>query len=83
MLLGLRWGYGMTALRYVLPVVASGLPPIVFAGFRSLIHRSAADADSVRWLHAAPPVLMLALVLFAPALIDAAMIVIFVGYALA
>ncbi|WP_217571409.1 AraC family transcriptional regulator [Mesorhizobium sp. GbtcB19] len=82
-LLGLRWGYDMTALRYVLPVVASCLPPIVLAGFRSLIHRSAAKADSTRWLHAAAPGLMLALVLFAPALIDAAMIVIFVGYALA
>ena len=82
-LLGLRWGYDMTELRYVLPVVASCLPPIVLAGFRSLIHRGATQASSVRWLHAAPPVLMLALVLFAPGLIDAALIVIFVGYALA
>jgi AraC-like DNA-binding protein len=82
-LLGLRWGYDMTQVRYVLPVVASSLPPIVLAGFRSLIHRGAAQASSVRWLHAAPPVLMLGLVLFAPGLIDAALIVIFVGYALA
>ena len=65
-LVGLRWGYDITVLRFVLPVVASCLPPIVLAGFRSLIHRSAAEANSVRCLHAAPPFLMLALLLFAP-----------------
>ena len=81
--LGLRWGYGIVELRYMLPVVASCLPPLVLAGFRGLIHRDAPEAGGVRWLHAAPPVVMVALVLLDPDLIDVALIVIFVGYALA
>ena len=81
--LGLRWGYGIVELRYMLPVVASCLPPLVLASFRSLIHRDAAEVGGVRWLHAAPPVVMVALVLLEPDLIDIALMVIFVGYALA
>ncbi|WFP63278.1 AraC family transcriptional regulator [Mesorhizobium sp. WSM4904] len=81
--IGLRWGYDITALRYVLPVVASCLPPLVLTSFRSLIHRGTGDANGFRWLHAAPPALVLALLPLAPRLIDPALIVIFVGYALA
>jgi len=82
-LVGLRWGYDLVDLRFLMPVVASCLPPLVLASFRSLIHHDAAEAGGVRWLNAAPPVVVVALVLLAPALIDAALIVIFVGYALA
>ena len=82
-LIGLRWGYDIKDLRFALPVVASCLPPLVLASFRGLFHRGARGAGRFRWLHAAPPALMLALVLFAPVMIDVAMIVIFVGYALA
>ncbi|AZO10091.1 MULTISPECIES: AraC family transcriptional regulator [unclassified Mesorhizobium] len=82
-LVGLRWGYDVLDLRFLMPVVASCLPPLVLASFRSLIHHDAAEADGVRWLHAAPPVVIVGLLLLAPALIDAALIVIFVGYALA
>ena len=78
---GLRWGYGIEALRYVLPVFASGLPPLVWATFRSLIHRD--DAGTISWLQAAPPLVILALMLLAPAMIDLALFALFVGYALA
>ncbi|PDT45119.1 AraC family transcriptional regulator [Sinorhizobium fredii] len=81
-MLGLRWGYDVAALRYVLPVSASCLPPLVLASFRSLIHREA-GASRARWLHAAPPLGIIALLVLSPALIDGALIVLFVGYALA
>lgn len=80
---GLRWGYDIAELRYLLPVLASCMPPLVLASFRSLIHLDDAEAVGGRWLHAAPPVGMLALLLLAPELIDAALILLFVGYALA
>jgi hypothetical protein len=82
-ILGLRWGYDITALRYVLPVLASSLPPLVWATFHSLIHREEAEVGRICWLHATPPLGMLMLLLLFPALIDVALIVLFVGYALA
>lgn len=75
---GVRWGYDVTAVRYVLPVLAGGLPPLVLASFQSLMHRDRADLP---WLNAAPPVVILALLVLAPDLIDGALVVIFVGYA--
>ncbi|WP_370073732.1 helix-turn-helix domain-containing protein [Sinorhizobium fredii] len=58
------------------------MPPLVLASFRSLIYREA-GASRARWLHAAPPLGIIALLVLAPALIDGALIVLFVGYALA
>ena len=82
-IVGLRWGYGVVELRYVLPVVASCLPPLVLASFSSLIHHDEGNSFHARWLHAAPPFGILLLLLLAPGLIDAALVVLFVGYALA
>ena len=76
---GLRWGYDVTAVRFVLPVLAGALPPLVLASFQSLMHRDRAD---IRWLNVAPPPIVLALVLLAPHFIDGALVVIFVGYAM-
>jgi AraC-like DNA-binding protein len=80
---GLRWGYEIAELRYLLPVLASCMPPLVLASFRSLIHLDGSEIGSARWLHAAPPVGIFVLLLLAPQLIDAALILLFVGYALA
>jgi AraC-like DNA-binding protein len=82
-ILGLRWGYHVEELRYLLPVVASCLPPLVLASFRSLIHRDDAEVSRTRWLHALPPIGIVVLMLLVPGLIDAALIALFVGYALA
>ncbi|MEQ1953735.1 AraC family transcriptional regulator [Mesorhizobium sp. CN2-181] len=82
-ILGLRWGYGVTELRYVLPVLAACLPPLVLESFRSLVHRDQAETKWTRWLHLTPPLSILALLLLAPGLIDFALIALFVGYALA
>ena len=81
-LVGLRWGYGVVELRYLLPVVASCLPPLVLASFSSLIHHDEEDSGYARWLHAAPPVGIILLLLLAPGLIDAALFLLFVGYSL-
>ncbi|PRD43861.1 AraC family transcriptional regulator [Phyllobacterium phragmitis] len=80
---GLRWGYDLAELRYLLPVLASCLPPLVLASFHSLIHFDKAEAGRAHWLHALPPIGIVALLLLAPELIDAALIVLFVGYAVA
>ncbi|YBV93756.1 AraC family transcriptional regulator (plasmid) [Phyllobacteriaceae bacterium JZ32] len=80
---GLRWGYGITELRYMLPVLASCLPPLVLASFRSLIHREEAQAGFAGWFHILPPIVIMMLLVVAPGLIDLALIVLFVGYALA
>jgi AraC-like DNA-binding protein len=74
-------GYAVEELRYVLPVLASCLPPLVWASFRSLIHQE--GGGGISWLHAAPPLAIVALLLLAPTLIDVALFVLFVGYALA
>ncbi|MCA1443034.1 helix-turn-helix transcriptional regulator [Ensifer sp. IC4062] len=81
-IVGLRWGYDVERLRYVLPVLASCLPPLVLASFRSLIHREEV-AGSARWLHVTPPLGIVVLLLLWPALIDGALMVLFVGYAFA
>lgn len=75
---GLRWGYDLTALRYVLPVLAAAVPPLVLASFRSLIQPDRADMP---WLNGLPPLVVIGLLLFAPYFIDVALVVIFVGYA--
>ena len=80
---GLRWGYDIVELRYVLPVLASCLPPLVLASFRSLIHHDETGVRGAGWLHATPPLGIIVLLLLAPELIDAALIVLFVGYAIA
>lgn len=80
---GLRWGYHVEAARYVLPILAASLPPLVLFSFRTLLQRDDLDGGAMRWLHALPPVVMTALGLFVPALIDVALIVLFVGYAIA
>src|SRR2546430_11632103 len=59
-LLGLRWGYGLEPLRYVLPVLAAALPPLVYLSFERLVElRSNARA----WLHALPACVVLLLML--------------------
>lgn len=79
---GLRWGYDITALRNVLPVLASGLPPLVLASFRSLIRGEKREVANATWIHAMPTLGILTLLRLAPGHIDFALIVEYVGYAL-
>lgn len=82
-IVGLRWGYGITELRHALPVLAASAPPLVLASFRGLTQREEGELRPFRWLHALPAVLMVLLQLFAPQWIDVALMVLYVGYALA
>lgn len=78
---GLRWGYGITELRYLLPIIAACLPPLVYASFRSLIHDDR-PAERLSYLvHAAPAMLIIVLLVTSPILIDAALIILYVAYA--
>ncbi len=82
-ILGLRWGYGIAELRYALPVIASYLPPLVLASFKSLIARGDTEDRALRMLHVLPPLFMGALVYLAPQFIDFALSALFIGYAFA
>ncbi len=82
-LVGLRWGYDVTVLRYVLPVLAACVPPLTLASFRCLIARNDADREVASWLHWLPPAAIAALLVAAPQLIDIALVVLFLGYAIA
>lgn len=80
---GLRWGYDVAALRFALPVLASCVPPLVLASFHSLIRSEERSVPGAGWIHATPTIGVLMLVLLAPRYIDFALIVEYVGYALA
>jgi hypothetical protein len=69
-------GYGIDALRPVLPVTATAIPPLAWVTFRTgLFARHAPVA-----LHAAVPAFTLFCVVFAPATLDAVVSGIFVLY---
>ena len=75
---GLRWGYGIEPFRYVLPILAAILPPLVYASFRSLIHDDRPRGRLSYLISAAPAILIAVMILVRPILIDAALIVLYV-----
>lgn len=78
---GLRWGYGILELMPLMSVLAAGVPPLSFLAFRGLTERS--DGYTRRdWPHALPVLLLLVLNLAWGAPIDAALILIYMGYGL-
>lgn len=79
---GLRWGYGITAVMPLMSVLAASIPPLSFLAFRNLTDRP--YGYSWRdWPHAMPVLVLLVLNVFWGAPIDAALILIFLGYGLA
>lgn len=80
---GLRWGYGLAEFRYLLPIIASCLPPLVYASFRSLIRGNNGSETYPIWHISAFPVAVIAILLTVPFLLDTALIVLFIGYAFA
>lgn len=82
-LVGLRWGYDITWLKIVLPVIASLLPPLVYSSFRTLIDLRP-RAPKLVWIsYALPPALIVLARLVLPVSIDSLLIALFVGYAVA
>jgi AraC-like DNA-binding protein len=82
-LLGLRWGYGITVLMYALPVTAAIVPPLAYCGVARLVRRSTRPLPQRLALHAAPAFLMSFMVATLPQAIDVSLISIFLGYAAA
>jgi AraC-like DNA-binding protein len=82
-LVGLRWGYGITEIRYLLPIIATFVPPLVYASFLSLTGQDLRHARRHYLVYVAPAVLIVALIVTAPIFIDAALIILYLGYAFA
>lgn len=81
-LLGLRWGYGITELRYILPVTAAAIPSLVLASFYALTD----DQRTYRiptWAGFIFPLLIVTLLYIRPQLTDTALIIIFIAHAAA
>ncbi|PPE77109.1 AraC family transcriptional regulator [Kaistia algarum] len=82
-LIGLRWGYGFSALRFALPVLAASLPPLVYASFHRLIRPDPPAHRRDLLAATLPPLLVVVLFLTLPQLIDIALVLLFVFYAVA
>jgi AraC-like DNA-binding protein len=82
-MLGLRWGYGNQAVEGILPVVAAGLSPLVYASFRGLAGSVSDRRYLPIWLHGLPAALVAALTVLGRELIDIALIAVNLGYAIA
>lgn len=82
-LVGLRWGYGLSEVRFILPIAAGLLPPLVYASFRTLIHDDHPRGGLGAFAYLAPALVILILLLVFPWAIDAALIVLYVSYAFA
>jgi hypothetical protein len=82
-LAGLRWGYDLEAIRFVMPVTASAVPPLVFMSFAGLTRSRMEAGTSALWAHAVPPVLVAALVVLWRAPIDLVLTAVYLAYAVA
>ena len=77
-LLGLHWGYGLAAVQPLQAVTAAAIPPLSWLGFSGFATRDRSPGP-----HVLPPILIAASWLFAPALIDPALELLFLGYGVA
>lgn len=80
-LLGMRWGYGVETLRYAIAVLAALLPPVTLACFSGLAGNSHAGRH-LRIFAPAAAITMAALLVLAPELVDAGLILLFITAAL-
>ena len=80
---GLRWGYEIQAVMYVMPVVAATMPPLVYAGVSQLVTRSAGSPLLRIGIHGLPAILVFLLMIFWRESLDVVLVLIFVGYAIA
>ncbi|MGO8503863.1 helix-turn-helix domain-containing protein [Rhizobium leguminosarum] len=80
---GLRWGYGVQAVGVIMPVTAAMVPPLAYAGVSRLVRTSRRPLPTRIALHAVPAAVILLLMVFRREAIDLALVLVFVGYALA
>ncbi len=53
-LVGLRWGYGMTAVLPLLSLLATAIPPLTYLAFRDLAREEGAGLSLYDWPHLLP-----------------------------
>lgn len=80
---GLRWGYGVQAVGVIAPVTAALVPPLAYAGVSRLVRTSRRPLAARIALHAVPAAVILLLMVVWRGVIDIALVLVFVGYALA
>jgi AraC-like DNA-binding protein len=79
-ILGLRWGYDLTSLLHLQPVLAALLAAFTWACFREVRSGNVLQKPVVIMVHALPAFLVAALTAFWPRMIDFVLIAIFLGY---
>lgn len=82
-LLGLRWGYGITAIMHILPVSAALVPPLTYCGVARLVRQSRRPLAMRLALHGTPAAFIVLMLFVLPQAIDATLVAIFLGYAAA
>ncbi|MBB4234185.1 AraC-like DNA-binding protein [Rhizobium esperanzae] len=80
---GLRWGYGVQAVGMIVPIIAALVPPLAYAGVSGLVKTSRRPLPARIALHSVPAAVLLLLMAFWRDAIDTALVLVFVGYALA
>ncbi|WP_026614652.1 helix-turn-helix domain-containing protein [Ensifer aridi] len=83
LLSGLRWGYGMQGVMFIAPIGAAIVPPLAYCGVSRLMRTSRLATLLRIGLHGAPAVVIVLLVALWRDAIDVALVLIFVGYAVA
>jgi AraC-like DNA-binding protein len=82
LLVGLRWGYGLTSVLPVLPVMASFVPALSFLAFRDLA-RETQGLEPTDWPHALPALVTILLLVVWRTPVDLIIIGNFIAYGLA
>lgn len=82
-LLGLRWGYNLEAVRYVSPIVAALVSPLVYIGVSEFVRGRRSMGAKRLLLHLIPAMAIFIMLLFWPLGIDLTLVAIFLGYAVA
>ena len=80
LIVGLHFGYGITALAPVQPVTAALMPPLALLAFQGLTGRQASPSP---WLHLLAPASVLVAVLVVRPLVDPLLLAVFLGYGVA
>lgn len=82
MLVGLRWGYGVTAVLPLLSLLATAIPPLTYLAFRDLAREEGAGLSLGDWPHLLPTAALLVLHLVWRDPIDLLIIAEFLAYGL-
>lgn len=80
---GLRWGYGIEEVSYLMPVLAATVPPLAYAGVSQLVQASPISGRTRLLMLVLPPAVTLLLLLLWRDALDIAIAGIFILHAMA